>query len=205
MELSTARCLVAPSPEVQVAPDLFRLAGDSLQRRRLDLARAFVRAVDRGAMDWFWDLGGLEWGRRHRNAAHPPSPRLPRAGILVAVRREVAERDRWTCQYCGLRLLSADFLTAVTRRLPEALAHGDRDNDMHPAWRVLRYTPDHVEPRWAGGKNDGTNLVASCGVCNYQKGQCSLDELGLDDPRIRPLRPAGGWDGLAGLLGPLKA
>ena len=49
--------------------------------------------------------------------------------------------------------------------------------------------------------NDIENIVVACGVCNFQKGNSTLEELSLTDPRDRPPIPGDEWDGLNGRLG----
>jgi hypothetical protein len=92
-------------------------------------------------------------------------------------------------------VISPTTLASIHKTVPDVF--GER----HPCWRALRITWDHVDPFWAGGTHGDENLVAACGACNFQaKGSCTLDELGLEDPRTyEPLIDE--WDGLAGWLG----
>lgn len=57
--------------------------------------------------------------------------------------------------------------------------------------------PDH---RGQGGANDPENIVISCGGCNYNKGTCTLAELGLRHPDERDIL-LDDWHGLNGRLG----
>lgn len=206
-----------PSPAVEVAPDLLRLAADALEmpvdeslpakartafaKRQAARARVLVRAIDWTAFDWFWTEGGLEWERRHSKASHGPyiGPKAART-IQKATLLQVAVRDQWTCRYCDLRVLSPRLLREMHRRLPSVLPLGDSGVDDHPAYMILRWTYDHVVPHAAGGTNDPQNLVTSCGACNFNKGNCTLDELRLSDPRLRDAATSG-WGGLSGRLG----
>ena len=73
-------------------------------------------------------------------------------------RRNVYQRDGYTCQYCGQK---------------------------KPA-RELSY--DHVVPRSAGGRTDWRNIVTACKACNSRKDAQTCDEAGMwpkKDP-IRP-------------------
>jgi 5-methylcytosine-specific restriction endonuclease McrA len=73
-------------------------------------------------------------------------------------RRNVYQRDDYTCQYCGQK---------------------------KPA-RELSY--DHVVPRSAGGRTDWRNIVTACKACNSRKDAQTCDEAGMwpkKDP-IRP-------------------
>jgi len=55
-------------------------------------------------------------------------------------RRNIFERDKNTCQYCGAKLARAEL------------------------------TIDHVIPRSRGGRDSWTNLVLACVKCNVKKG-----------------------------------
>jgi len=73
----------------------------------------------------------------------------------------------------------------------------DVSDAMNHLWRAFGQSPDHVVPLGADGSNELSNVVRACGTCNYSKSACSLEELGLEDPRKRePIRD--GWRGLLG-------
>jgi 5-methylcytosine-specific restriction endonuclease McrA len=61
-------------------------------------------------------------------------------------RRNIFERDKNTCQYCG-------------RRMPKS-----------------ELTMDHVIPRSRGGIDSWDNLVLACMICNVRKGSRTPDE-----------------------------
>lgn len=201
---------------VEIAPDLLRLAADALEAplptglkakdrklaeaRRLTVAHAFARAIDWTAFDWYWLEGGVEWGRRDRSLKQIFEGLKAPPAIPAAVKREVLERDGWRCRYCHLRIITSPALTALERTLPAALPMGRTDFECHRMQCVLRLTWDHIRARSAGGANDATNIVISCGACNYNKGSSSLEELRLHNPLHRE-PPTDGWDGLNGRLG----
>jgi 5-methylcytosine-specific restriction endonuclease McrA len=64
-------------------------------------------------------------------------------------RRNIFERDRNTCQYCGTRFSKMDL------------------------------TIDHVVPRSRGGKDTWENVVLACVRCNVRKGDRLPGEAGL--------------------------
>jgi 5-methylcytosine-specific restriction endonuclease McrA len=64
-------------------------------------------------------------------------------------RRNLFERDKCTCQYCGLRLPSRDL------------------------------TIDHVMPKSRGGQTDWTNVVVACVKCNTRKSNRTPAEAGM--------------------------
>ena len=59
---------------------------------------------------------------------------------LYALRWQVFNRDKFTCQYCG-------------RAAPDVVLH-----------------VDHREPQSIGGRDDPENLVTACAACNIGKG-----------------------------------
>lgn len=63
-------------------------------------------------------------------------------------RKNIYERDEYTCQYCERKLNFKDL------------------------------TVDHIVPRSKGGTSTWTNVVAACRFCNNKKGSKTLDELG---------------------------
>ena len=70
---------------------------------------------------------------------------LPRKEIKFS-RRNIYERDRNTCQYCGECLSSTEL------------------------------NLDHVVPRTKGGEHTWENVVTSCLACNLRKGNRNLEK-----------------------------
>jgi 5-methylcytosine-specific restriction endonuclease McrA len=74
--------------------------------------------------------------------------RVPLA-VVAFSRRNVAKRDHYTCQYCG----------------------------MQPGVEAL--TIDHVLPRSQGGQSSWTNCVAACSDCNARKSNRTPEQAGM--------------------------
>ena len=82
---------------------------------------------------------------------------------MLARKRTVHERDRWTCAYCG-------------RQARTSLEHDEM-------------TVDHVVPRSRGGSShDFGNLVTACRPCNGRKADRTPDEAGMR-LRVTPRPP----------------
>lgn len=92
---------------------------------RLDRAKALLRTVS-GDYDVPSVIRMVYFIRR-------PRP------VMRLSRREVFNRDRFMCQYCGRRTALKDL------------------------------TLDHVVPRFRGGRHTWENLVSACRVCNHRK------------------------------------
>lgn len=73
---------------------------------------------------------------------------IPKQQVRLS-RKNIYERDKYTCQYCGTKP------------------------------RVKDLNIDHVVPRSKGGRNSWTNLVCSCIKCNTKKADHTLAESGM--------------------------
>ncbi len=73
-------------------------------------------------------------------------------------RKNLFERDKYTCQYCGEKPQSR----RVALKWMEEKA----------------LNLDHVVPRSRGGKTTWTNIVSACYKCNTKKGNQLLHEIG---------------------------
>ena len=54
---------------------------------------------------------------------------------------------------------------------------------------------DHILPHARGGDNSIENMVITCAPCNFGRMKYTLAEMGLADPRMRPVEKID-WDGL---------
>lgn len=136
-----------------------------------------------------------------RNVATDPG-RIP--APAVGVLRTVYRRDSYQCRYCGLHLFPKELFEAFEGLVGHASFAATAKNDSHGAALVFRATYDHVDPLCRGGCHDLENLVTACYSCNFGKGGFTLQQLGLDDPRERPIPPSDGWDGFISLIPKLR-
>ena len=128
-----------------------------------------------------------------------PSPRL-----LPKVERLVFLRDSYRCRYCGLRTISKDVFSEYSRIVGREFFSAERENSKRNGLTLgLRGVADHVEPFASGGLTEIENLVTSCYSCNFGKAGYTLDQLGIEDPRLRPPMNDG-WQGLTEYLPKLK-
>lgn len=105
---------------------------------------------------------------------------------MTKLRLEVADRDGWTCHYCGIDLIPAG-MEHVYCYWKEPILHWDHCGcGQHIAgvepcvegggwyikkgYRVRAATVDHVVPLARGGTHDLDNLVLACMGCNCRKG-----------------------------------
>jgi 5-methylcytosine-specific restriction endonuclease McrA len=76
---------------------------------------------------------------------------------------------------------------------------GRTNPTQHAAFQCMWLQFDHVVPHSRGGDNSVDNVVVTCGPCNYGRAERTLDELGLIDPRQKPVQKTD-WDGLERML-----
>lgn len=93
--------------------------------------------------------------------------KLPQRDVKFS-RKNIFERDKYTCQYCGTKPPNRKQTTKWLEQ-----------NSLNL---------DHVVPRSRGGKTTWTNVVASCYRCNSKKANHTLEELGwkLKQPPRKP-------------------
>ena len=94
--------------------------------------------------------------------------KLPKRTVSFS-RKNIFERDKYQCQYCGIK--------PPSKR--EALK-----------WiEDKALTFDHILPRSRGGRTTWDNIVTACFKCNAKKGNRSLRELGWKLKK-QPKQPA---------------
>ena len=76
---------------------------------------------------------------------------------------------------------------------------GDTDQTQHAGFQCLWWQYGHLLPHSRGGGNGIDNVAITCAPCNYGRGDDTLEERRLIDPRTRPVGRAG-WDGLERFL-----
>ena len=84
--------------------------------------------------------------------------KLPKRAVAFS-RKNILERDEYTCQYCGVK---------PPRARKDALDWLEKNS----------LSLDHVSPRVQGGKTTWENIVTCCFKCNSKKGSKTLEELG---------------------------
>lgn len=206
------RCLREPIPDISHAAFLLdravaaHLAGDRPS------AEALIRDANMPSVrTWTESLWGSSTANpdqprylRFRNVPEAPSY-LPKESRTIArmptaeERRSIISRYGRNCVFCGIPLISKEIQTAVRLTYPAALPWGNRNPDQHAAFQCMWMQFDHVLPHSRGGDNSIENVVVTCAPCNYGRGDRTLAELGLMDPRTAPIYKTS-WDGLERFL-----
>lgn len=126
----------------------------------------------------------------------PKALRDPDRLVQKAIRQEVLARDGYRCRYCGIPVVRKEVRALANELYPEAVPWVDRDpSKQHAGFQCLWLQYDHVVPHSHGGRSTADNVVISCALCNFGKDRYTLNQLGLEDPRLRPVEWID-WDGL---------
>lgn len=121
-----------------------------------------------------------------------------------SLEEEVFKRDVYKCRYCGNRLISRDFFKLFIEKLNSPVFQkGAKNLEIHGIILLAWPIADHVVPHRLGGRTDLSNLVAACYSCNYGKLHFTVEQLGLENPLLRP-PIEDGWTGLTDKIAILK-
>jgi len=192
-----------PIPEIFHAAKLLERAVDAHLVGDYIQAAWFIAEADMlEVREWVESLWGSESPDIHRFREVKGSPptldetdRDSRRDATADQKRELIQRDGYRCRFCGIPVIRVEIRKAMHRDYPEALPWGDKNAEQHAAFQCLWLQFDHVLPHSRGGRTDFDNLVITCGPCNFGRSERTLEEVGVIDPRTRPVSRIE-WDGL---------
>ena len=201
--LAPRTCFRDPVPEIFHAAELLDRAVDAhLVGDRTESARLIANADMPEVREWVESLWGSTSRDIHRFREVMCSPptldkgdRDPRRDATRDQERALIERDGYRCRFCGIPVVRKEIRKAMHRDYPEALPLGSSNLEQHAALQCMRLVCDHVLPHSRGGRTDLDNLVIACDPCNSGRSAWTLEEVGLIDPRTRPVSRIE-WDGL---------
>lgn len=211
--LAPRRCMREPVPEILHAAHLLdRAVGAHLTGDRA-LAEDLIRQADMPSIrTWtesLWGNGAVNpdqprYTRLREIADAPPwlpkTQRVQRRMPGAAESVEIIGRSGWNCAFCGLPVIRTQVREAIRRIYPAALPWGSSNQSQHSAFQCMWLQFDHVLPHSRGGGNSVENVVVTCAPCNYGRGDRTLEEVGLIDPRLLPVVRTS-WDGLERFAG----
>jgi hypothetical protein len=196
------QCLLQPPRELDLAAKLLDAAADALLSGRRQLARELVAqsASFPEILDYVCKLVGPMTKDVHRWVGIPKSDTSAKAGMPPrAVELQVYNDDGWRCRFCGIRVVSREARSVLSRAFELGSEWTSNAKQKHSALYAMGSSLDHILPRSRRGDNERANLVTACYGCQFGRGSCTLEEVELTDPRERPaVRDS--WDGLTRLL-----
>lgn len=159
--------------------------------------------------DWYCEHGQMSgWFRNEKlgtKTSKVENIKLDPLRSPDPYRKEIFDRDSYTCQYCGIKVIPKEIFAAYSKIVGLDLFRPTGTNqERHGIVLAFRANVDHVDPWVHGGKTKPSNLVTSCWSCNYGKSGYTLEEIVLADPREQK-RTTPEWAGLAEYLPALKS
>lgn len=206
------RSLRDPIPELFAVADLLsraaeaEIAGD--RRQAADLLREADMPVLTSWIESLWGKVSDEIHRYRKVPGAPPivpeaerfRPKNPNADL----KRAVIARDGQRCRFCGVPVIRTEVRDRWRRLQPDAIRWGTTNAERHPAFQCFWLQYDHVLPWTRGGRTALENVVVTCAGCNFGRMNWTLEEVGLLDPRERPVDPPRpgleDWDGLERIM-----
>ncbi|EDM25777.1 hypothetical protein LNTAR_15212 [Lentisphaera araneosa HTCC2155] len=189
--------------------ETFISAVESAFRGDLSHSKEILKTIKSDDLrDWFVDHGQNTGKFRNAYFQNKKENIIPKEELEEKEKRisskyekEVLERDYYTCQYCGGKLIPNEVLKAFSKLIGvEDFSYtGNTNADRHGIHFYVKPTIDHVIPWNMGGLGNPKNFVASCWGCNFGKAGWSLKQLGLDDPMKNHFKNDD-WKGLKELL-----
>ena len=198
-----------PIPEIFEAAELLSQAVDAhlVTGGRCDKAGKLIKQADMQIV-WNWtdSIWGKECKKIHRKRTVKGAPKTvarkePYSDRLASKEQQVMliARDGHQCRFCGIPVIRKEIRVAMRKHYMDELPWGKPNTKQHAAFQCMWMQFDHVLPYKRGGLTDINNLVVTCASCNYGRGEYTLEEVGLIDPRTRPVKGTN-WDGLERFL-----
>jgi hypothetical protein len=211
LEPATGRlCLRRPVPEIEIAAAYLddavsaHLAGRFEQAKEL-INRANMPPFGSAIREWTESL----WGKssqyvQYRLVAGAPAvlragERKPERMPTSEEKRLLHQRDGYRCRFCGIPVIRGEIRKKLRSLYPDVIPWGKANISQHAAFQAMWAQYDHILPHARGGDNALNNIVVSCAPCNFGRMGYILDEVGLQDPMLRPPVQSS-WDGLERLL-----
>ena len=204
--LAPRRYMREPINEIFQAAELLDRAVDAHLRQDRKTAGQLFREADMPEVRaWTESLWGgkrenPEQWRYHRFREIPSDKTKSKAKDRMPNKSDqdiIINRDGLNCRFCGIPVILPEAIKAISTAYPDAAYWRSRKNlDQHAALQCLWLQFDHILPHCWGGETTPDNIVITCAPCNYGRGNRRLEEVGLIDPRERPVYRTS-WDGLA--------
>lgn len=197
------RCLLPPIPELELAAKLLDAAADALLAGYDTLAGELIAQANNPLIfKHAVRLFGPMTAEVHRQTRRPKtideSAREETRMPSLSVQRAIFVRDGWRCRFCTTRVFSRKARRNLIQWFPKQTHWDAGEYARHTALYSMAASLDHVVPYSRGGSNDVSNFVTACYCCQCGRGEWTLEEMELIDPRsVAPV--VDGWDGLSRL------
>lgn len=199
------RSLLQPIAELELAAKLLDAAADALLLGRLAMSQRLVEEADMPEIiehvrRLVSTLSPEVHGNNKRPKCLPKGERDPARMPNMSAEQAIYVRDGWRCRFCDMKVISRRARGVLAKSLGIAENWTSNRQQANSALYALASSLDHVVPHGRGGRNEPENLITACYGCQFGRGEWTLEEVMLEDPRLRPPK-RDEWDGLARLVG----
>lgn len=198
------RCLREPIAELELASKLLDATVDAHILGNTELASLLLKQSDLPEVSSYAiSLVGKMSQEIHRNIKRPKclpkEERDPARMPSEKIQLEIFARDGWRCRFCNTKVINRKARGVLVKAYQDETNWSAPEFERHSALYAMAASLDHVVPHGRGGKNEMSNFVTACYCCQFGRGEWTLDEVEILDPRERkPINDQ--WDGLTRLL-----
>jgi 5-methylcytosine-specific restriction endonuclease McrA len=205
IEPEMRQSLLPPIPHLHLAAKLLDAAADALLKGHHDEARSLVLQSDIPEIGTYSKrLLATMTVEVHRQVRRPKCrSKAERDPARMPTKKEQVAifcRDGWRCRFCGAMVICKSARSVLTRTFPSETRWLGPEFQRHSALYALASSLDHIVPHSRGGKHEYSNFITACYCCQFGRGEWTLEESQLLDPRDRP-PIVDSWDGLRRLVG----
>jgi len=196
--------LLPPIVEFGTAARLLDDAADAFLKRDFVAARELVEQANIPEISVHANkVVGKMTSEVHRNTRRPKClPKEERDPTRMPSRKEqnaIFQRDGWRCRFCNIRVISKEARSVICKAFLIESKWTSLNQQRHSSLYAMASSLDHVHPHGRGGKNTVENFVTACYCCQFGRGEWTLSEVGISDPRERP-PIVDSWDGLSRII-----
>lgn len=197
------KCLREPISEIFEAAAMLRQAVDLHHSSQNLKAAELFRAANLSAIrDWTESI----WGKHDRSilqVRHIPDAqpllskesRIPARMPTSAEMQHLLARDGYHCRFCQIPVIPKYVRQRMVSAYPDAVKWGRTNLSQHAALQAMWLQFDHLLPHARGGNNSPENILITCAPCNYGRMNYTIEELGINDPRLNDIHTSN-WNGL---------
>lgn len=194
-----------PIPELEVAAKILDAAAEALLQNKQALAgRLVVEADIPEISEYAVSLVGKMTMDIHKNVTRPkclPKAARDRARMPSPNAQEaIFLRDGWRCRFCNTKVINRKARKVLVDFFSIETHWTSLEFQRHSSLYAMASSLDHVIPHGRGGKNEESNFVTACYCCQFGRGEWTLQEVEIEDPRDRP-PVMDTWDGLTRIVG----
>jgi 5-methylcytosine-specific restriction endonuclease McrA len=196
--------LIEPIPELELSAKLLDAAVDAIISGHLSLASKLIEQANMPEIMKYAirHVGAMSLDV-HRSTTRPEclpkEQRDPTRMPTTKLQNEIFQRDGWRCRFCDTKVINREARKKLINLFPEETEWHTKEFERHSALYATASSLDHVVPHGRGGKNEKSNFVTACYCCQFGRGEWTLEEVEVSDPRLRP-PIVDNWDGLSRLL-----